>query len=194
MVKMDSLVCSWWPSEFLEKRAWYSIGFSVETSKRESGSQTHEQHGLYSTLCCLKNHTVQEQESLQGNITQQCLRRKTKEGRIRTEEQTLKEKSLFFCSIEKTKQKTNMKHTSRLNYVFFLFFFFFCSNKMSYVRIIICIIYNIQCVKIPLTNNTEVWYRACDPLHCCVKLPFYIRSHVHLDCTFWLPHLALRVT
>lgn len=125
MVKMDSLVCSWWPSEFLEKRAWYSIGFSVETSKRESGSQTHEQHGLYSTLCCLKNHTVQEQESLQGNITQQCLRRKTKEGRIRTEEQTLKEKSLFFLLDRKKQNKKQTWNTHRGWTTFFFFFFSF---------------------------------------------------------------------
>lgn len=31
----------------------------------------------------------------------------------------------------------------RLNYIFFLFFCL--SNKLSYVRIIICILYNIQC-------------------------------------------------
>lgn len=39
-----------------------------------------------------------------------------------------------------------MELTSRLNYIFF-FFLDFVSNKMSYVRIIICIIYNIQCLR-----------------------------------------------
>lgn len=54
----------------------------------------------------------------------------------------MNQREIFFLD------RKNSKHeTHRLNYIFFPFFFHFVSNKMSYVRIIICIIYNIQCLR-----------------------------------------------
>lgn len=124
---------------------------------------TDRQRGLYSTLCCLKKkHTAQERESPQEKVHSNALEDSSEEERI-------KQKEDFKTKTDRTKEtgfflvRKNSEHETHIEAElrFFSFFFLdFVSNKMSYVRIIICIIYNIQCFKkaekIPLTNNTGV--------------------------------------
>lgn len=111
-----------------------------------------EAHGTRTGITTRKKYTATPRR------TQQRRKGNERKDDFKTKNRYKLKKTGFFL-IEKT---ANMKHTSRLNYMFFFFFFFldFVSNKMSYVRIIICIIYNIQCLrrlrKIPLTNNTDV--------------------------------------
>lgn len=50
----------------------------------------------------------------------------------------------FFLDRKNNEHETHIE--AELHF-FFFFFLDFVSNKMSYVRIIICIIYNIQCLR-----------------------------------------------
>lgn len=51
----------------------------------------------------------------------------------------------FFLDRKNSEHETHIE--AELHFFFSFFFLDFVSNKMSYVRIIICIIYNIQCLR-----------------------------------------------
>lgn len=70
------------------RRALYLVRFIVRESGAQTPSgqirQTDRQHGLYSTLCCLKKkHTAQERESPQEKVHSDALEESTEEERIK---------------------------------------------------------------------------------------------------------------
>jgi len=137
--------------------------------------------------------------------TQQSLRGLNRGGKDQTERRRKNKNRLnhFFV----LNRKISKHETHRLNYFFFfLDFLDFVSNKMSYVRIIICIIYNIQGLRrlrkypllIILMVDTErvmleINYTLIAALLSCDKLPFYIRLHFHLDYKFWHSYSTLEI-
>lgn len=138
-------------------------------------------------LCCLKKkHTARErvsprEEKAHGN----ALEDSTEEERIRQKEDFKKKWRLWTWN------------TSRLNYIF-SFFFLFLSNKSSYVRIIICIIYNIQCSRrlrkyLLLTMRKSVWCQRSTRLK-RLRSSAASRCHVVLDYTLgYVTHFGIPI-
>lgn len=129
-------------------------------------------------LCCLKKkHTARERVS-------------PREKKRRTQR---KRKG---SNKKKTLKNEDMKHILRLNYIFS--FFLFLSNKLSYDRIIICIIYNIQCSRrlrkyLLLTMRESVWCQRSTTLK-RLRPSAASRCHVVLDYTInYITHSGIPI-